>query len=262
MQQTKPGRIVWGKGDFGAVAPLIWQVGQDLVDAIDVQAGEDVLDIACGTGNAALRAAGRGATVTGLDIVPELLEQGRALADRVGVSVTWVEGDAEELPFDDDSFDVVLSIFGCMFAPDHRRAAAEIARVLRGGGRMGICAWMPEGRTGEMFATIGRHMPAPPEGFEPPPLWGVASHVEEIFAGTGMSIATQRGEVRFAVDSPDAAFDLMTTKFGPILAAREVLEPAGRWEALAGDLRAYYRASFDAEDGLVGEYLLTTGTKS
>jgi SAM-dependent methyltransferase len=266
MQQTKPGRIVWGKGDFGAVAPLVSHVGEDVVDAADVREGEAVLDVACGTGNAALPAARRGARVTGLDFVPELLEQGRALAERDQLPVEWIEGDAEDLPFDDASFDVVLSTFGCMFAPDHRRTAAEIARVLRPGGRMALACWMPSGTIGQFFGMVAKHMPPPPEGFQPPPLWGVPSHVQEIFDGTGMRLVTNPRQAHFRFEgSPEEMFELFTTKFGPVVNAKDTLEPEGRWQPLADELMAYYqqelRPTGDGRLGYEGDYLLTLGTK-
>ena len=266
MQQVKPGRIVWEKGDFGAVAPLISEPGRIVVEAVGVQAGEDVLDVACGTGNATLRAAERGARVTGLDIVPHLLAQGRQLAERAGLEITWVEGDAEELPFADASFDAVVSVFGCMFAPDHRRAAAELARVLRPGGRLGVCAWIPDGNVGEFFRTTTSHLPPMPEGTEPPPLWGVEDHVREIFAGTGIQPRGERRTVEIAGESPEAMLELYEHKFGPVVMAKEVLEPQGKWQALADDLLALFRRIMvDRGDGRLAwpsDYLLITGTKA
>jgi ubiquinone/menaquinone biosynthesis C-methylase UbiE len=264
MQQTKPARIVWEKGDFGQVAPYVWPVGPVVVEAAEVQRGDRVLDVACGTGNAALRAAQRGAEVTGLDIVPDLLAQGERLAQQEGLSVTWVEGDAEELPFADGSFDAVLSIFGCMFAPDHQRTADEIARVLAPGGRIALASWIPDGNVGTMFATIAKHMPPPPEGFQPPPLWGVGSHIDELFAGSGVDVAHERRTVEFADESPDRIYDLMTTKFGPLVNARDILDDEA-WQALSTDLRAFYdsvmQPTGDGKLGFGNDYLLVTGTK-
>ena len=159
--------------------------------------GDDlVLDVACGNGNATIPAAKTGATTTGLDLTPELLEAGREAAAEAGVEIDWVEGDAQDMPFDDASFDVVTSVFGCMFAPDQRRAAAEIARVLRPGGRMVVCAWTPEGNMGKMFMTVAAHRPPPPEGFQPPVLWGNEEHVRELFDGTGVNPETRAGHGR------------------------------------------------------------------
>src|SRR6266568_4270207 len=150
-------RATWAAGDFPAIAKLtLWEVGPRIVGAVGVAPGEDVLDVACGTGNAALRAAQAGGRVVGVDLTPELFDAGRRLAADAGVEVEWVHGDAEELPFEDQSFDIVLSTFGVMFAPRHAVAAAELTRVLRPGGRIGLCAWTPEGIQGEFFRALGK----------------------------------------------------------------------------------------------------------
>ena len=143
--------------------------------------------MACGTGNAAIRAAEAGGRVVGVDLTPALLEEGRRLADAGSVQVEWVEGDAEELPLPDESFDVVLSTFGCMFAPRHRVTALELARVLRPGGRLAVTAWTPDGAMGEFFRTVGGFLPPPPPVAEPPTLWGDEGYVRELFAGSGWS---------------------------------------------------------------------------
>src|SRR5215212_6840043 len=145
-------RAAWAAGDFPSIARRqIWDVGERIVQRVGVGRDEDVLDVACGTGNAALRAAQAGGRVVGSDLTPELFDAGRALAAEAGVEIEWVEADAEALPFEDERFDVVLSVFGCMFAPRHEVAAHEIARVLRRGGRFGICSWTPEGEMGAFF---------------------------------------------------------------------------------------------------------------
>ena len=156
--------------------------------------GDDVvLDVACGSGNATIPAAKTGAKTTGLDITPELLEAGEKAAAEAGVEIEWIVGDAQDLPFDDASFDVVTSVFGCMFAPDHRKTAEELARVLKPGGRMVVTAWRPEGNFGGMFRTIASHLPPPPEGFQPPPLWGTRSTFVRSSRGQGsISISSQR----------------------------------------------------------------------
>lgn len=258
-------RATWSAGDFDAIAQRIWAVGDNLVARVDVQEGERVLDVACGTGNAAIPAAGAGGIVTGVDITPELLSDAKANADKYGVEATWVEGDAQDLPFDDGSFDVVVSTFGCMFAPDHAKAASEIARVLKPGGRFGVVAWRPEGNIGKFFMTVSKYAPPPPEGFQPPPLWGVRDHVTEIFA------PTEVGDLRFEDDAAHWRFDSIretveeySEKFGPIVLLRPALEADGRWEALLADLQAMYQDVNSATDGGVefdGEYLITQGTK-
>jgi ubiquinone/menaquinone biosynthesis C-methylase UbiE len=263
--QIKQGqRNVWASGEFGRIADLILSVGRGVVAATEVSDNDLVLDVACGTGNAALPAARAGAHVIGLDLVPTLLEEGRRTAEGEGLDVEWVEGDAEQLPFDDDHFDVVLSTFGCMFAPRHEVAAQEIARVLAPGGRIGIAAWKPEGTIGRFFGLVGSHMPPPPPNVEPPPLWGSEDHVTELFAGTGVEPEFSDGVAEMVFDSPEGALELYSTKFGPMVMAKAALEPQGKWEALADDLLGYYRDESEERDGsyvLAAEYLRTTGGK-
>ena len=210
-------RATWAAGDFDAIAERIWGVGEDLVSRVGVNQGDRVLDVACGTGNAAIPAAAAGGEVTGLDITPELFEDARRRAGEAGVELELVEGDAQEMPFEDQSFDVVVSTFGCMFAPDHKRAAGEIARVLKPGGRMGVAAWNPAGAIGQFFATIAKHAPTPPEGFQPPPLWGVRDHVTEIFEATGIEPSFTDTSVHWRFDSVAEMVDEYGTKFGPIV---------------------------------------------
>lgn len=250
---------MWASGDFDAVAETTWAVGDRLVQQVGVEAGDEVLDVACGTGNAVLRAAAAGAVATGLDITPELLEAGRARAAAAGVAVAWVEGDAEALPFEDAAFDIVLSTFGCMFAPDHDVTARELARVLRPGGRLGICAWTPGGGIGDFFRVMARHLP-PPLG-PSPMLWGVPAHVERLFAGSGITLVCHHETVDMVFDSPAAAVELYSTKFGPTLLARRALEREGRWPALRDDMAALHAAHVLA-DGTVrfpAEYLVALG---
>jgi len=263
--QIKQGqRIAWGAGDFGAIASLILSVGEDVVAETGVSPGDDVLDVACGTGNTTLPAARTGARVTGLDLVPKLLDEARVAAEAEGLNVTWVEGDAEQLPFEDASFDVVLSTFGAMFAPRHEVVAAEIARVLRPGGRIGICSWTPEGTIGAFFKTIASHMPQPPADFRPPPLWGSEEHVRELFEGTGVEPDFGHETATMTFDSPEAALAMYEEKFGPIVMARAALEPQGKWQALHEDLLAFFRDNSEHRDGLAttrAEYLTVTGGK-
>jgi SAM-dependent methyltransferase len=195
--------------------------------------------------------------VTGLDIVPALLDQGRGLAAEARVEVEFVEGDAEDLPFENASFDVVLSTFGCMFVPDHERAASEIARVLRPGGRIGIASWTPDGLTGRFNALTAGYMPPAPEGFQPPILWGSEDHVRELFARTGLDLHFAREETKnMAFDSAEEGVSLMETKFGPVITAKQALEPEGKWEALRAEMVAFFDEHRD--DGV--EYLVVTGT--
>jgi SAM-dependent methyltransferase len=258
-------RATWSAGDFDAIAQRIWAVGDDIVDRVGIKQGERVLDVACGTGNAAIPAAAAGAETTGVDITPDLLEDARRNAAAARVEVEWVEGDAQEMPFADGSFDVVVSTFGCMFAPDHRRAAGEIARVLAPGGRFGVAAWRPEGNIGNFFATISKYAPPPPEGFQPPQQWGLRDHVTEIFAGTGVDLRFEDSAVHWRFESVEETVEEYSTKFGPIVLLGERLKADGRWEDLLRDLAAMWEEISEPEDGGItfdGEYLITQGVKS
>lgn len=264
-EQRQRARATWSAGDFDAIAERIWHVGDDLVGRVGVGNGDALLDVACGSGNAAIPAAVQGATVTGLDITPELFDDGRRRAADAGVEIDWVEGDAEDLPFEDQSFDVVLSTFGCMFAPNHQTAAAEIARVLRPGGRLGIAAWNPSGAIGRFFVTIAKHAPPPPPGFQPPPMWGLRDHVQSLFAGTPVSVRFEDSAAHWRFDSVDEMVDEYATKFGPIVVLRSMLEPEGRWEALQSDLEQTFADLTYEEDGGVafdGDYLITLGERA
>lgn len=256
-------RKTWAAGAYDEIVEYIWSVGADLVSRVGVREGESVLDVACGTGNATIPAAQTGARATGLDLTPELLEGGRRRAADAGVEIDWVQGDAEALPFDDGSFDVVLSTFGCMFAPDHKQTAAEIARVVRPGGRIGIASWTPDGEIGKFFASMSQFAPPPPPGFQPPPLWGTRDHVSNLFAGTGVELRFEDAAVDFRFDSVEATVDLYTSKFGPLLMLREATEPEGRWDEVVAEVRGQYE-EHEQDDGSVrfpGEYLITLGTK-
>ena len=252
-------RAAWADGEYAQIARRnVWPVGERIVRAVDVRPGEQTLDVACGTGNAAIRAAATGARVVGVDLTPELLGTARVEAERAGVEVEWVEGDAEALPFPDASFDVVLSVFGCMFAPRHEVAAREIARVLRPGGRIGICAWTPDGSLGRMFRVVAGYLPPAPDFALPPILWGSEDHVRALFDGSAIALQFERHEARFpAFASADEEVEFYSTKLGPAAAARRRTESEGRWEALRADLAALHNPS-----GEVAEYLQILGTKA
>ena len=258
LDQMKQGaRASWAAGDYPSIARRqLWPVGERVVRRAGVAPGDDVLDVACGTGNAAIRAAQAGARVTGVDLTPELLDAGRALAADAGVAIEWIEGDAEALPVEDASFDVAVSVFGCMFAPRHRVTAVELARALRSGGRLCVTAWTPEGAMGEFFRTLGGYMPPPPGVAEPPLLWGSEDHVRGLFEGTGVELEFERETIDFPRMSVDEEIDFATSKFGPLILARGMLEPQGRWQALLDDLRRLL------EDPRPAEYLVTSGRKS
>lgn len=258
LAQLKQGaRATWAAGNFPAIAQReLWEVGPVVVAAATVAPGDDVIDVACGTGNAALRAAEAGAVVTGVDLTPELFVAGRELAAEARVEIDWVQGDAEQLPFPDESFDVALSTFGCMFAPRHRVAAHEIARVLRPGGRLAISSWTPEGGTGAFFRTMGQYLPPPPPLAEPPLLWGSEEHVAELFAGTGVDLDFERRVVTGAqFDSAEEALDFACENFGPMMMARRLTEASGDWPELHSALLELYERDDPRE------YLLATGRK-
>ena len=264
-QLREQARATWSAGDYDAVSEPLWAAGGRVVAATGVAAGDRVLDVACGTGNAAVQAAQAGGDVTGLDLTPALLQRAGARAQDAGVEVEWVEGDAEDLPFEDGSFDVVLSTFGCMFAPRHQVVAAELSRVVRPGGRIGVCSWTPEGEIGEFFGVVGRHLPpAPGAAAASPLLWGTEDHIRELFADTGLTFAFERDTVEFRWPSPEQEVADLETMFGPLIKARELLEPQGTWSSLHGDLVVQAERHRDPATGASvsdGEYLLAVGRR-
>jgi SAM-dependent methyltransferase len=259
-------RATWAAGDYAAVAQRIDEVPpRDLLERVPVRGGDDVLDVATGTGNVALPAAAAGARVIGLDITPELFDTARRRASAQGVHVDWVEGDAEDLPFDDESFDVVLSVFGVQFAPRHRIVAEELARVTRPGGRIGLVSWTPEGLIGGLFKIMGKYLPAPPDYASPPPLWGNEEHVRGLFAGTGVELEFARGHNPWRFDSAEHFVVFFETLYGPTVKARERLEAEGRWAECRAELHALAERQNDATDGSLlmhAEYLVTVGRKA
>lgn len=263
-ESQQAARKLWSSGDYPSAMHLIAGVGPRVVEAAGVTGDDVVLDVACGSGNATIPAAKIGAKTTGLDITPELIEAGKKNAAEEGVEIEWVEGDAQELPFDDASFDVVLSVFGCMFAPDHGKTAEELARVLKPGGRLAVAAWRPDGNVGRMFGTIASHLPPPPEGFQPPPLWGKDEHIRELFEGTGVELELEPTTVDFTAESPEAYFEEVERDLPPIVMAKAGLEPQGKWESLRDALLALYRETNTADAGFRSpqEYLIIRGTKS
>lgn len=225
-------RRMWALGDYHAFAvQTVWPVGSRLVKACGIAPGQRVLDVAAGTGNTAIRAAQAGASVVASDLTPENFEAGRRAAAAHGVSIEWVEGDAEALPFGDDEFDVVTSSFGAIFAPDHAAVGGEMVRVCRPGGVIGITAFKPEGVAKEFFDLVGRYAPPPPGG-EPPLRWGDEAYVRELFGDRVESIEIESGEyVERSAGGPEGYRRLFETTFGPVIALRELL--AGDPERLA-----------------------------
>jgi SAM-dependent methyltransferase len=215
-------RAMWASGDYPSmVETFLLPLGPRLVEACDIGPGMRVLDVAAGTGNASIPAAGAGATVTASDLTPELLEAGRARAEAVGIELDWVEADAETLPFGDESFDVVMSSIGAMFAPHHRAVAGELVRVCRPGGTIGLLSWTPEGMIGALFRTMGPFAPPPPPGAQPPPLWGSEAHLGELF-GDRVDFRTLERDVLeiTAFERPGEYAEHFKKRYGPTIAAQ------------------------------------------
>jgi Methyltransferase domain len=249
---------MWAAGDYPDLARTIAEAAEVLVERVGARSGENLLDVATGTGNVAIPAALAGASVTGLDLTPQLLEVARRRAGEAGVDIHFVEGDAEELPFTDDSFDRVTSCFGVIFAPRHRYAANELARVAGPGATVAFTAWTPEGLSGQMFKTIGGYMPPPPPEAESPLLWGVEDHVRELFGDAELSF--ERLTVTFSHDSPESWVAYNERVLGPTVMTKAALEPQGKWEQCRSDLVSLYEEANEASDGdfsAPAEYLLT-----
>lgn len=265
VEMKQRARAMWATGDYPTVALTIREVSDRIVRQVGIRPGEDVLDVACGNGNTTIPAAQAGGRVTGVDLTPELLQAGRVAAAAAGVQIDWREGDAEALPFEDAQFDVVLSSFGCMFAPRHEVVAAEIARVLRPGGRLGLCAWTPEGTIGRFFELMSKHLPPPPAFASPPPRWGDPDHVRRLFVGSGIELRFDRAIVEMRFDSVPEMVSFYETNFGPVIAARELLAPTGGWLPLREELAGYLtRETIPDRGGVVWpcEYLMVTGHKA
>jgi SAM-dependent methyltransferase len=255
-------QVTWASGDFSVIGVTLQIVGESLAEAADIRAHESVIDIAAGNGNATLAAARRFANVTSTDYVPALLEKGRARAVVEGLFVDFREADAEALPFADASFDAALSTFGVMFTPDHARAASEMLRVVRGGGRIGMANWTPEGFVGQLFKTIGRHLP-PPAGLKPPSLWGTEDYLRQLFSSEASAMHVERKLFNFRYASAAHMLQMFRDYYGPVHKAFAALGPdAGR--ALEQDmLQLLERLNTAGPDSLVvpGEYLEVVVTR-
>jgi SAM-dependent methyltransferase len=227
-------QIAWSSGDFAVVASRIVLVAEQLCDTADLHAGWRVLDVATGSGNAAIAAARHGATAVGVDYVPALLERGRRRAAAEGLPVELLEGDAEALPFRDASFDAVTSVFGSMFAPDHARAAAELLRVCRPGGVIALASWTPDGFIGELFRTIAKHVP-PPAGVPSPMLWGTKAHLRMLFGTDVTSLDVREKTFTFRFLSAEDFVTFFRLWYGPTVKAFAAVEGPAR-TALEDDL--------------------------
>jgi len=255
-------RATWASGDFAVIGTTLQIVGESLAEAADVCAGERVLDVAAGNGNATLAAARRFADVTSTDYVPTLLDKGRERARAEGLSVRFEVADAEELPFDDGSFDVVLSTFGAMFTPEHARPAREMLRVVREGGRIGLANWTPEGFIGRLFRIIGAYLP-PPAGLKSPALWGTESHIVELFGAQAANIRCERRHFNFRYRSAAHWVQVFRDYYGPTHKAFAALDESAA-RALERDITALLdEMNVAGQASLVvpGEYLEVVVTR-
>ncbi len=251
-------QATWASGDYHMIGTQILIISELLVEALDLHSTERVLDVATGSGNAALAAARRGCAVVGLDYVPALLDRARLRAAAEGLEATFVEGDAEALPFDDGSFDVVESVLGAMFAPNQEQAASELARVCRSGGRIGLITHTPESFIGQLFKTNAKHV-QPPAGLRSPVLWGTAERLRELFGDAIAEIRTEKRFYVFRYRSAAAYLEYWRRYYGPTMKAFETVGEAGRG-ALEADLLDLIARFNRADDGTMivpSEYLET-----
>lgn len=248
--------MTWGSGDYAIIGVTLQIVGESLAEALDIRAGERVIDVAAGNGNATLAAARRFAEVTSTDYVPQLLEKGHVRAAAEGFLVDFRTADAEDLPFEDESFDVALSTFGAMFTPDHKRPAREMLRVVRHGGRIGLANWTPGGFIGQLFKVIGAYLP-PPAGLQSPALWGTEPHIVELFGSQAADITTSHKYFNFRYRNPAHWLQVFRDYYGPVNKAFAALDAAGQ-KALETDITALLdRCNAAGADSLVipSEYL-------
>lgn len=255
-------QAAWSSGDYAIVGATLQIVGEELCEALDLKAGSKVLDVAAGNGMASLAAARRWCDVTSTDYVPALLERGRARATAEGWQIDFREADAENLPFEDNSFDNVISTFGVMFTPNQERAAAELMRVCKPKGRIGLANWTPDGFIGQVFKTLGKHLP-PPSGARSPAVWGTSARLHDMFDAGARSIRTESRLFKFRYRSPSHFLDVFKTYYGPVLKAFAALEPA-KQEDLHNDLHALIVRMNRSGDGTMvvpSEYLEVVITK-
>ena len=260
-------RAMWASGDYPSmVETFLLPLGPRLVEACGIGPGMNVLDVAAGTGNASIPAAKAGANVTASDLTPELFDAGRRRAETEGVELEWVEADAESLPFEDESYDVVMSSIGAMFAPHHQDVADEMVRVCRPGGTIGMLNWTPEGMIGALFKTMGPFAPPPPPGAQPPPLWGNEEHVKELF-GDRLDFRTLERDVLevTAFEHPRDYGEHFKAKYGPTIAARNNASRDGREEELDDALDRFceeWNLGTGDDARFEQEYLVVVGTRA
>jgi SAM-dependent methyltransferase len=260
-------RTMWASGDYPSmVETFLLPLGPRLVEACGLQPGLRVLDVAAGTGNASIPAARTGAAVTASDLTPELLEAGRKRAEADGIELDWVTADAEDLPFEDASFDVVMSSIGAMFAPHHQAVADELVRVCRPGGTIALLSWTPEGMLGNLFKTIGPFAPPPPPGAQPPPLWGSEEHVRGLFGGRVDWRTLERDVLEItAFEHPHDYGEHFKTRYGPAIAARANAAKDGREDEFDSALDAFcdeWNLGSSEQARFEKEYLLAVGTRA
>jgi ubiquinone/menaquinone biosynthesis C-methylase UbiE len=249
-------QAAWSSGDYALIGATIQIVGESLVEALDLRSGQTVLDVAAGNGNVTLAAARRWCDVTSTDYVESLLARGRQRAEADGLKIKFQIADAENLPFADASFDAVVSTFGSMFCPDQERTAAEMLRVCKPGGRIGLANWTPEGFIGQMFKTIGKHLP-PPGGAKSPALWGTRDWLNATFGPAAATVAAEQRHYNFRYRSAQHFLDIFRAYYGPMLKAFEALDEAGR-KGLSHDiidLIGRFNKSGDETMVVPGEYL-------
>lgn len=261
---TERQQRVWGMGDYAAVAARIPIISETLCDTADLRAGARVLDVAGGSGNTALAAARCGCRVTSVDYVPSLLARAGERAAAEGLEIATVEGDAQALPFPDASFDAVVSAVGVMFAPDQARTAAELVRVCRPGGTIALANWTPDGFIGQLFRTIGAHVP-PPAGLAPPPLWGDEDHVRRLLGDGVADVRATRRTYSFRYETAEEFTTTFRDLYGPTVAAFAALRPEGR-DALASDMtalaRRFDRLGGDGPLAIAADYLEVVATRA
>lgn len=262
---TKNLQATWAEGDFSVVANLVYRDAEELAEALQILPGERVLDVACGSGNGAIAAARRAwGNTTGADFVPALLERARERAAAERLEVEFVEADAQKLPFEEASFDVTMSIFGVMFAPDQEKAAAELLRVTKPGGRIGVASWCPDGGLEKLFMAVAKHTGGPPAGVAPPVLWGDEGHLRSLFGEQIGELRSERRKSRQPFFTADHYIDFFRSYFGPIKTAYEKVGPEGE-AALTEDLRTMLEESNTAGDRalvLEPEYLIAVATRA
>ena len=252
----------WSSGDYAIIGTTLQIVGEALCEALDLRAGQKVLDVAAGNGNVTLAAARRWCEVVSTDYVPALLERGRERATAERLAIEFRQADAEALPFADASFDVVVSTFGVMFTPNQDQAATELLRVCKRGGKIGLANWTPEGFIGQLFKTIGKHMP-PPAGVKSPALWGTGAHITELFGAQTSSIQLERRNFVFRYRSAQHWLDVFKTYYGPVLKTFGALDPQAQ-AALTDDLFALikrFNRSGDKTMVVPSEYLEVVVTR-